>query len=565
MKDLTKIIFLCVLIICTCHRTTFAGSGEQKWAVGGVDICTVVGDRLDGYGGEVAIVTDGSDGAIIVWEDYRDGSVTDWDIYAQRVDADGNIKWTTNGVAICTAKDMQRGPLVVSDGIGGAIIAWYDERDYSTRCGDIYAQQIDANGNIQWGVNGRPVCIHREHQYNHLIVSDGSGGAIVVWRDTRDDMDLFIPGVYGQRINASGAALWGANGRLITSEVDHTASVDSLVADDSGGAYVVLADYRNDNWDVYAQRIDANGSALWSSDKPVCTVSDTQQYSSAVSLGGNGAIVVWDDDRDNIYGQRVDASGSMQWDTDGVRVSNTVSYNTSTDKTAIVTDGSGGAIVGWLSVTSGYYGIDTHRLDADGVLQWGSVVTIAPQISHYTLENLDMVSDGSGGVFITWYDFRSYIDYDVYAQKIDGNGTIQWESGGSTVCAASGHQSAPAMVLSGDDSIIVAWYDYSLSKTDYTIKVQKLTDSQSSNTTTTTTGSGGCFSELIYGEYSKETELLRYFRDDVVSKTPEGQEIIRLYYQLSPVIVKAMEKDEQFKEEIKEMIDGILPLIFEEE
>ena len=564
MKDLTKIIFLCVLITYAGYKPVFAGSGEQQWAAGGVDICTVVGDRLDGYGGEMAMVTDGSEGAIIVWEDYRNGSVTDWDIYAQRVDTDGNIKWTTNGVAICTAKNMQRSPLVVSDGIGGAIIAWYDERDYSTRCGDIYAQQIDANGNIQWGTSGRPVCIQNEHQYNHLIVSDGSGGAIVVWRDKRDFIDLFIPGVYGQRINASGAALWGTDGRLITSEVDGSASIDSLVADGSGGAYVVLADYRNDNWDVYAQRVDANGSALWSSDKPVCTVSDTQQYSSAVSLGGNGVIVVWDDDRDNIYGQRVDASGLIKWDTDGVRVSNTVSYN-STDKTAIVTDGSGGAIVGWLSVTSGYYGIDIHRLDADGVLQWSSGVTIAPQIAHYTLENLDMVSDGSGGAFITWYDFRSYIDYDVYAQRIDASGNIRWDSGGSAVCTMPGNQSAPAMVLSGDDSIIVAWWDYSLTQTDYAIKAQKLTGSQSSDTTTTTTGSGGCFSELLYGEYSKEAELLRYFRDDVLGKTPEGQEIIRLYYQLSPVIVKAMEKDKQFKEEMKEMIDGILPLIFEGE
>ena len=33
---------------------------------------------------------------------------------------------------------------------------------------------------------------------------------------------------------------------------------------------------------------------------------------------------------------------------------------------------------------------------------------------------------------------------------------------------------------------------------------------------------------LLYGEYSEETELLRYFRDNVLCTTPEGQEIIRL-------------------------------------
>ena len=37
-----------------------------------------------------------------------------------------------------------------------------------------------------------------------------------------------------------------------------------------------------------------------------------------------------------------------------------------------------------------------------------------------------------------------------------------------------------------------------------------------------------------------------------------------IYYQWSPVIVKAMEEDEEFREEVKEMIDGILSLIREE-
>ena len=46
-----------------------------------------------------------------------------------------------------------------------------------------------------------------------------------------------------------------------------------------------------------------------------------------------------------------------------------------------------------------------------------------------------------------------------------------------------------------------------------------------------------------------------------MSKTPEDREIIRLYYQWSPVIVKAMEEDEEFREEVKELIDEVLPLL----
>jgi hypothetical protein len=77
----------------------------------------------------------------------------------------------------------------------------------------------------------------------------------------------------------------------------------------------------------------------------------------------------------------------------------------------------------------------------------------------------------------------------------------------------------------------------------------------------TTTIPGLCSAELIYGEHSEQIDLLRYIRDNVLTQTPEGQEIIRLYYQWSPAIVKAMEQDEEFKEEMKEMIDGVLGLI----
>ncbi len=70
-----------------------------------------------------------------------------------------------------------------------------------------------------------------------------------------------------------------------------------------------------------------------------------------------------------------------------------------------------------------------------------------------------------------------------------------------------------------------------------------------------------CPTLRIFGENSEETEFLRNIRDEVLRKTPEGQELIRLYYQWSPVIVQAIEEDEGFKEGVKKMIDGILPLL----
>ena len=87
------------------------------------------------------------------------------------------------------------------------------------------------------------------------------------------------------------------------------------------------------------------------------------------------------------------------------------------------------------------------------------------------------------------------------------------------------------------------------------------TTSTNSATTTTSVKPSPCPTEQIFGEYSEEANLLRNFRDGVLSKIPEGQELIQLYYQWSPAIVEAMKEDEELKKEIKEMIGGILPLI----
>jgi len=56
-------------------------------------------------------------------------------------------------------------------------------------------------------------------------------------------------------------------------------------------------------------------------------------------------------------------------------------------------------------------------------------------------------------------------------------------------------------------------------------------------------------------------KYLRYIRDNVLSKTTEGQELINLYYELSPAIVNAIEEDEEFKKQVKEMVGGILELL----
>jgi len=79
--------------------------------------------------------------------------------------------------------------------------------------------------------------------------------------------------------------------------------------------------------------------------------------------------------------------------------------------------------------------------------------------------------------------------------------------------------------------------------------------------TTTTTSDYICLSETIYGEDSEEVKLLRSFRRNVLAKTREGRELTDLYNQWSPAIVNVIEVDEDFKQEVKDIIDLMLTMI----
>ena len=65
-----------------------------------------------------SMASDGKGGAIIAWQDSRG---TNPDIYAQRIDAWGNVKWAANGIAICLAADVQSNPIVVADNKRGCV------------------------------------------------------------------------------------------------------------------------------------------------------------------------------------------------------------------------------------------------------------------------------------------------------------------------------------------------------------------------------------------------------------------------------------------------------------
>jgi len=81
--------------------------------------------------------------------------------------------------------------------------------------------------------------------------------------------------------------------------------------------------------------------------------------------------------------------------------------------------------------------------------------------------------------------------------------------------------------------------------------------------TTTTLPPQFCLAEAIYGEDAEATALLRRVRDELLSRTPEGQELITLYYQWNALLAHLAGDNGAVRDDIKGLIDELLP-VFEE-
>ncbi len=419
-----------------------------------VPICVAPRDQW-----RATIAGDKSGGAIITWFDYRN-SDSRADIYAQRVDVNGDIRWTADGLAVCTALGNQANTTIVSDGSGGAIIAWGDERNGQS---DIYIQRLDAYGNVLWTTNGVAICTDPESQANPVIVTDNSGGAIIAWVDKRDGVDYHI---YAQRVDALGEVRWSSGGLAICT-VSGGQFSPSMASDNSGGAIIAWQDHRKEtDDDIYAQRVDAYGDAKWTIDGiAVCTASGHQVSSEIVNDDLGNVIITWEDFRNDpgnlsnrdIYAQRIDASGNIQWVANGVAICTALGQQW---YPKIVNDDSNGAIITWGDERSGNdYDVYAQRISGSGNILWTANGLPICTASDSQLDPV-IVSDGSGNAIIGWNDYRNGIDYDIYAQRVDASGYIQWTANGIPISTALGSQNGiPGIVSDGSGGAIITWED----------------------------------------------------------------------------------------------------------
>ncbi len=429
------------------HHVLACGKLDPSWPVGGVALTQAPGD--DRF---PVISKDGAGGAFVVWNEEQNVAVNA-DVFAQHLLANGTVDpgWPANGLGVCTAPGSQSLPKITFDGANGAFVTWADNRA-SLR---VFVHHLLASGvDPGWTVNGIPVCpTVAQTQTRPVICSDGAGGAIVAWIDSRS---LAFTGrdIYAQRMSAAGALLWAPAGAPVTTAPQQqvlngatpigfvwilTSSDEqsnAIVPDGAGGCLLTWVDSRAFNNDVYAQRLTAAGSvaAGWPANGvPLCTDPGDQNGPSLVPDGSGGAIGTWNEDtRPAPFAQHVSGAGIVTGPFNGLALSGAGPANF---VPLGVSDGAGGAIFFWSDsrnvATSDLDAYAHHVVTAPGFAldpAWpvdGSAVSTALGAQFFGGGG-SAVSDGVGGAVAAWVDFRDFATTrsDIYAQGLLASGSL---------------------------------------------------------------------------------------------------------------------------------------------
>ena len=381
-------------------------------------LCTAPGDQT-----RPTVVSDGAGGAVVAWEDQRTGN---WDIYAQHVLAAGTVdpRWPANGRALCTAINDQSRPEMVSDGAGGAIVSWQDARSGRT---NIYAQHVLAGGAVDpaWPMDGLALGSSDDTQIEQVVVPDGAGGAIVSWLSSPTDNGSHAGGFPGgttivaQHVLIGGAvdSVWAARGRRLGSV--RTLSRDYLTTTHRG-----------------------------------------------VADGAGGAIFIWVDNQEPLEtcGQHVLADGAL----DSAWADRARPLCMATERASdpvMLPDGRGGAILAW---TGGGRAVAQHVLATGAVdPEWppqgrGLALPGPTRTRDAPVQQLagGIVADGAGGAIVAWECDRYDNPDDIYVQHVLAKGDVDstWSSAGCRL-----HQSARfarnlgAIVADGHGGAVVTW------------------------------------------------------------------------------------------------------------
>jgi len=285
-----------------------APDGTLRLAAGGLPIVAATGEDP----GFVGIIPSSGGDVIVSWLRSIKTFSSPRHIRAQRFTAAGAPVWATHtSVFDAFAVPIGYFPQMRPEPGGGAYFFWHRSDGVWFNA---LAQRLTSAGVEVWPHNGVVVSTFpTRHHIDPWAAREPSTGDLVLFWNERDSTQG-LRGIYGQRLSAAGARLWGDDGKEIRPVDSNVESSPRTILADSKFVLVVT-DNPSGSDRVIALALDGTGNVVWGAPPvPVSTASGTR-FRLSLDLGPSQMVrVVWEDTRsgdNDAYAQNITAAGTL--------------------------------------------------------------------------------------------------------------------------------------------------------------------------------------------------------------------------------------------------------------
>lgn len=226
---------------------------------------------------------------------------------------------------------------VISDPAGGAFLFWLENISGK---GVLKAYYVDESGNNKWG--NEPVSISSTKNDVLTYTVDRFGNSVYLSFQYQGQKKS----IHHQLITRNGSMPWGNTAKRISELNGSQLNPQTVVVDST--IYLSWTNEIDQDKDIYIQKFNKNGKALWKKDGvPVIKLHGDQFGQKIISDNHDNIIIAWIDRRidsvyGNIYAQKVDMNGNLIWDSLSVVLGSF--HNSQKSYLNLVPDGFGGAI-----------------------------------------------------------------------------------------------------------------------------------------------------------------------------------------------------------------------------
>jgi len=322
------------------------------------------------------------------------------------------------------------------------------------------------NLHAQWVKDGMPFLASETTESIVKLVPDDEGNVFVFWFSLDAGFKIYV-----SKIDTAGYRMWDTDSLMVCYYPEQQRSYD-VAPDGEGGFVVAWRDTRADlgAGDIYAQRVDKDGNLLWDvNGVPAIIAEDYQDDVKMCRLEDTTFIVTCVDERigfnkTNIYAQRLDRYGNMLWNSAGIRLTLIEGKNMYFNwQQKLISSNKNTFIMVWnLDDWDHYYtDIYAQKIDEEGNLLWDSLGIPVANLPYSQGEfgDYSICSDGAGGVVVAWHDERDYWNHGVYVQRVDSTGHCVWQDNGILQPGSYYH---PTIILADSMKYLLFWNDISI-------------------------------------------------------------------------------------------------------